>query len=249
MTAFDHILRNMKARVAKAIEFYWQARKQQAQRQVQAGRSDQGARSAVTGGYQMGGFSSLIKELIKEAGIELSCIYDDSSLEIPGFFRPTKEWDILVVRDGQLIAALELKSQVGPSFGNNFNNRTEEAMGTALDLWTAFREGAFNRTHRPWLGYLFLLEDCGRSRSPVRVAEPHFKVFPEFEGASYARRYELFCRKLVREGHYNAAAFLVSPRENGLSGAYGEPAADLAFSTFARSLVAHCAAFGRGGSR
>jgi len=26
-----------------------------------------------------------------------------------------------------LVAAIEAKSQVGPSFGNNFNNRTEEA--------------------------------------------------------------------------------------------------------------------------
>jgi hypothetical protein len=247
MTAFDHILRNMDKRVPEAVRFYWEARQQQAQRQVQAGRSDQGARAAVTGGYQMGGFGSLIKDLFIGAGIESDHIYDDIALEIPGFFRPTKEWDILVVRDGQLIAALELKSQVGPSFGNNFNNRTEEAMGSALDLWTAFREGAFNKTHRPWLGYLFLLEDCEKSRSPVRVAEPHFKVFHEFRGASYAKRYELFCRKLVREGHYNAAAFLVSPKGAGINGAYSEPAQDLAFAAFARSLVAHAAAFGQGG--
>ncbi len=245
MNAFDHILKNMDKRVAEAVRFYWGARQRQAQRQVQAGRSDQGGRAAVTGGYQMGGFGSLIKDLFIGAGIASDHIYGDKALEIPGFFRPTKQWDILVVRDGQLIAALELKSQVGPSFGNNFNNRTEEAMGSALDLWTAFREGAFNKTHRPWLGYLFLLEDCEQSRSSVRVAEPHFKVFQEFKGASYSRRYELFCRKLVREGHYNAAAFLVSPREGGVGGAYGEPAADLGFAAFARSLVAHAAVFGK----
>jgi hypothetical protein len=78
------------------------------------------------------------------------------------------------------LAAVEFKSQRGPSFGNNFNNRTEEAMGSALDLWTAYREGAFNKTIRPWLGYVFLLEDCEGSRRPVKVREPHFKVFPEF---------------------------------------------------------------------
>lgn len=27
------------------------------------------------------------------------------------------------MHEGRLIAAIELKSQVGPSFGNNFNNR------------------------------------------------------------------------------------------------------------------------------
>jgi hypothetical protein len=142
------------------------------------------------------------------------------------------------------VAAIELKSQVGPSFGNNFNNRTEEAMRTALDVWTAFREGAFNKTVQPWLGYVFLLEDCPRSRTPVRVVEPHFNVFPEFVNASYARRYELFCRKLVRERHYNAAAFLISAQDTGLKGVYSEPAEYLTFELFARSLVAHASVYG-----
>ncbi len=67
-------------------------------------------------------------------------IFCHKSIELPGFFRPTKEWDLLVIKDGKLVVAIEAKSQAGPSFGNNFNNRTEEAMGSALDLWTAFRE-------------------------------------------------------------------------------------------------------------
>ena len=53
---------------------------------------------------------------------------------LPGYFRPTKLWDLLVINQGRLVAALELKSQIGPSFGNNFNNRTEEALGTAIDF-------------------------------------------------------------------------------------------------------------------
>lgn len=116
-------------------------------------------------------------------------------------------------------------------------------MGSAMDLWTAYREGAFNESLRPWLGYTFLLEDCPASRGPVRVKEPHFKVFPEFMGASYAKRYELFCRKLVRERHYNAAAYLISNRDFGISGAFQEPAPDLTFEILARSLVAHVEAY------
>jgi hypothetical protein len=149
----------------------------------------------------------------------------------------------LAVKDDQLILAIEVKSQVGPSFGNNFNNRTEEALGSALDLWTAFKKGALNRTVRPWLGYVFLLEDCERSRTPVRVSEPHFEVFPEFRDSSYAKRYELLCRKLVRERHYDAAGFLMASMETGLRGSYIEPADDLTFETFARSLAAHAAAY------
>lgn len=239
-------INNLKGRVAQAVAYYWEARQRQSEKQKGQGRSDQGARGAVTGGYQMLQFSQLITNLLKETGVAQEHIFYAQTLELPGFFRPTKEWDLLVVRDGQLVAAIELKSQVGPSFGNNFNNRTEEAMGTALDLWTAFREGAFNKTVQPWLGYLFLLEDSVKSRQPVRVVEPHFKVFPEFVKASYARRYELFCRKLVRERQYNAAAFLLSARDTGLKGAYSEPAEDLTFEIFARSLAAHAAAYGTG---
>jgi hypothetical protein len=129
---------------------------------------------------------------------------------------------------------------VGPSFGNNFNNRTEEAMGSALDFWTAFREGAFERAIRPWLGYLFLLEDCPQSQRPVKVREPHFKVFEEFRDASYAQRYEIFCKKLVLERHYDAAALLTSKRMTGRQeGLYSEPDRDIGFQHFAAYLVAY----------
>ncbi len=192
----------------------------------------------------MNGFISMLTEIILETGIDQSCISHNKNLELPGYFRPTKEWDLLLIVDGQLIVALEAKSQAGPSFGNNFNNRTEEAMGSALDLWTAFREGAFNKTVKPWLGYLFLLEDCKESQKPVNVKEPHFTVFEEFKNASYAKRYELFCRKLVRENLYNYSAFITSDRANGPKGIYKEPAEDLAFELYARSLVAQVATFG-----
>ena len=50
---------------------------------------------------------------------------------------------------GQLIAIVEFKSQVGPSFADSYNNRTEEALGNATDLWTAYGEGACKLSQRP----------------------------------------------------------------------------------------------------
>src|SRR6266404_7188618 len=237
------ILSDLPKYTREAVRFYWQTRSKQLEKQRKAGGSDQGLRSAVTGGAQMDGFIELLTRLVVEAGIEANDIYYQHSLELPGYFRPNKKWDFLVVPNGKLVAALEAKSQVGPSFGNNFNNRTEEAMGSALDLWTAFREKAFGNAVRPWLGYTFLLEDCPKSRSPVGVEEPHFKVFPEFEQASYGKRYELFCRRLVLERHYDSSAFMTSEAVAGLEGTYSEPADDLKFERFARSLVAHVAAY------
>ncbi|HEU0011976.1 MAG TPA: PaeR7I family type II restriction endonuclease [Verrucomicrobiae bacterium] len=237
------ILAQLPKHTREAVRFYWQTRASQSQKQRAAGVSDQGLRSAVTGGAQMDGFIELLTRLAIEAGIDRSHIYYQDSLELPGYFRPSKRWDFLIVVEGKLVAALEAKSQVGPSFGNNFNNRTEEAMGSALDLWTAFRESAFGSAVRPWIGYMFLLEDSTRSTTPVSVKEPHFNVFPEFRNSSYAKRYELFCRRLVLEKHYDGSAFLMSNPESGLRGGYYEPASDLTFQSFANSLVAHVAAF------
>lgn len=237
------LIDNLEKLISDAVAHYWQTRTAQKEKQKNRGISDAGLRSAVTGGAQMDGFISLFTEIIVDAGLDERYVFRKKRLELPGFFRPTKEWDLLVIKDGHLLAAIEAKSQVGPSFGNNFNNRTEEAMGSALDLWTAFREGAFNGGVQPFLGYFFMLEECKASMRPVRVKEPHFKVFPEFVGASYMKRYELFCRKLVLERHYTSASFITSDSDTGLEGLYREPAIDLSFSIFVKSLVSHVGAF------
>lgn len=225
---------------AEAVRDFWRIRQGQDERQRLRGGSDQGARSAVTGGKQMDGFVRVIKAHLLEAGVTPDELFTETKLELPGFYRPSKEWDLVVVRRGELLAAIELKSQVGPSFGNNFNNRVEEALGVASDTWTAFREGAFGTSPSPWLGYLFLLEDCPRSAAPVAVQEPHFSVFPEFKDASYARRYELFCRKLVRERQFNSVCFLMASQESAeLSNNYSEPAPDLSGERFLGELTRH----------
>jgi hypothetical protein len=237
------LIENLENLVSDAVAHYWLTRKTQKAEQKNRGVSDAGLRSAVTGGAQMDGFITLFRDLIVDAGLDNHYIHEKKALQLPGFFRPTKEWDLLVIKNGQLIIAIEAKSQVGPSFGNNFNNRTEEAMGSALDLWTAFREGAFNGGVQPFLGYFFMLEDCQASNRPVKVREPHFKVFPEFIGASYMKRYELFCRKLILERHYTSSSFITSAGDSGIEGVYNEPANDLSFEYFARSLISHVGAF------
>ncbi|MGO9413826.1 MAG: PaeR7I family type II restriction endonuclease, partial [Syntrophobacteraceae bacterium] len=156
----NEILNDLPSRVGRAVAHYWETRAAQRDRQKQTGKADQGLRSAVTGGAQMDGFIDLFTELIAATGISASCVYRNKNVEIPGFFRPTKEWDLLVIRDKTLLVAIEAKSQVGPSFGNNFNNRTEEEMGSAPDLWTAYRERAYLASPQPFLGYFFMLEDC-----------------------------------------------------------------------------------------
>lgn len=159
-------------------------------------------------------------------------------MELPGWFRAEKKWDLIVVYRGELLAAVEFKSQVG-SFGNNFNNRSEEAIGSATDIWAAYREGAFKPSSRPFLGYLMLLEACDRARSAVKVCEPHFSVFPEFVGASYKVRYEILVEKLVRDRLYDSACLITSDSIGGLEGDYEEPQSEFTFSKFITPLLAH----------
>src|SRR5204863_1205851 len=133
-----------------------------------------------------------------------------TALELPGYYRAEKKWDLIVVSERRLVTAMEFKSQVGPSFGNNFNNRSEEAIGSATDIWVAYREGRFGKVPPPFLGYFFLLEDCDRVRTPVRNQEPYFEVDAAFQKASYSKRYEVLCRRLVRECLYNAACLVMA---------------------------------------
>ena len=72
-----------------------------------------------------------------------------------------------------------------------------------------------------------LLEESLRSITLIGVAEPHSPVFEEFREASYARRYELFCQKLVRERLYDAACLILSEKIGGLEGQYREPNAEI----------------------
>lgn len=224
-------------RIREAVQHFWRTREAQANRQGQkSGLKDAGRRTAVTGGKQLDGFVDLVRDYLEETGIGKPNIYCERTIELPGWYRAEKQWDLLVVVDGCLIAAVEFKSQVG-SFGNNFNNRTEEALGSATDLWAAYREGAFAPSQRPWLGYVMMLEETERSLRPVGVCEPHFKVFDEFRGASYAKRYEILLTKLVRDRHYDSAALLLSSPQEGIDGIYREPSIELNFAGFLNALL------------
>ncbi len=225
-------------RLRKAVRHFWLTRGGQSISQgARSGARDSGNRTAVTGGKQLDGFIELVSDYLIECGIGKGDIFCNQKVELPGWFRAEKKWDLLVVVNGQLVAAMEFKSQVG-SFGNNFNNRTEEVLGSATDIWAAYREGAFSPSQRPWLGYVMVLEETNKSLQPVSVQQPHFPVFHEFHGASYAKRYEILMTKLVRERLYDNAALLLSASDNAKDGGYLQPSSELDLNNFLTSLKA-----------
>lgn len=233
---------NYEAKAKKAIRHFWKQRSGASNKNKTSGKKDQGQRGAVTAGKNMDEFVELIIDVVRANGLPDADFHRNKlALTLPGYFRPTKMWDLVVMHNGRLVAAIEFKSHVGPSFGNNFNNRTEEAIGTAVDLWTAFREGAFGEgVPQPFVGWLMLLEDAPGSRNPTKLEDSqHFPIFPEFKKSSYAKRYEALCSKLVKEKHYTATALLLSDRAAEKTGGYTE----LEQSTGLKQFVARLAAF------
>jgi hypothetical protein len=242
----------------KAIQSYWNARTKNKEKQVESGRIDAGTRGEVTGGTQMGALEILVADILCEAGLDRLDVRTRTALELPGYYRATKKWDLIVVSHGQLVLAMEFKSQAGKSIGNNINNRAEEAVGSAKDIWTAFREGRFGKSPAPFLGYFFLLEDREGVKRPVVNKEPYFTVDPVFRGdpaiipkskarslchagVSYSKRYELLCRRLVQERLYTAACFITAT--NSIRTRISQPAEDLTFQRFVAGLRGHAVAF------
>jgi Restriction endonuclease XhoI len=242
-------------RLHEAVQGYWDARAKNKEKQVRSGRIDAGTRGEVTGGTQMGALEVLVADILCDAGLKRLDVRTRTALELPGYFRATKKWDLIVVSEGQLVLAMEFKSQAGKSIGNNVNNRSEEAVGSAKDIWTAYREGRFGKSPTPFLGYFFLLEDRDNVKAPVNNKEPYFAVDPEFRGeayhgkkgavkyrgVTYSKRYELLCRRLVLERLYNSACFLMAT--NSLETKITQPAEDLTFHRFAAALRGHAVSF------
>lgn len=234
--------------LAKAVKHFWKTRSAQSKRQgSESGVKDAGNRTAVTGGKHADGFVKLIAAIVRDAGLPDATIRGAAKTErtLPGYFRPTKEWDLLVISGNDLVAAIEVKSQVG-SFGNNFNNRVEEALGNATDFWAAYAQGSFKPSARPWLGYLFMLEESEASMRPTkRIELASYPVDEAFQELSYAKRYEEVCQRLLRERMYDASCFFTSNAKTGAKGIFSEPNQELGIRNFAVSLGARVAAFAR----
>lgn len=189
----------------------------------------------------MGALELLVTDILLESHLEKSAISTKSRLELPGYYRSEKKWDLVAVANHQLVMTIEFKSQVG-SVGKNINNRIEEALGSPTDLWTAYQEGRFGTGPPPFLGYFFLLgthESLSTERKKFK--EPHFTVDPVFTRASYAKRYEILFQRLVRERVYNSVCFIMAT--DGQDSEVVQPVEELSFRRFVAAIRGHVATF------
>lgn len=218
----------------EAIKHWWGSKKTAKPKKAQGGTRDSNLH-----GKTMDGFATTLRTFLIGLGVKPEHIYAGGHLAsapsiLPSYFRPSKNWDLIVVANSRfhpakgdvggpvLYAAVEFKSQ-DKSIGNNQNNRLEESIGNAHDFWTTYAQIGFERQQpRPWLGYLFVgkyePESDGKT---VRIKQPHFLAMEafrgsgndksaEFSGPSYAERYKLFMKQSVGARLYDAGAFIVT---------------------------------------
>lgn len=219
-------------RFLAAVRDFWNVRDNQAKRQQLEGKLDAGTRGAVTGGQHLNEVALLIADVFADAGIQP----EGNARVLPGYYRASKNWDVVVTHKGAIVAIIELKSQVG-SFGNNLNNRVEEMIGQSLDLWRAARENLLGEI-RPWFGYLILLESHDRSRAVLRTPNTAFPPDPTFVGTRYIDRYQIALQRLRQEGDMNAVCLVTTDREQDH---VTYPDRTMTFTAFATSIHARVA--------
>ncbi|MDF9826095.1 hypothetical protein M2447_000171 [Ereboglobus sp. PH5-10] len=261
----------------QAVRHWWNS-KQPAGAKRSAGKQG-GARDANLHGKTMDGFAEQLRGFLVGLGVKSEHIFLGGHLStapsiLPSYFRPSKNWDLIVLGssrfhpapgdegDPVLYAAVEFKSQ-DKSIGNNQNNRLEESIGNAHDFWVTYAQSGFVRQQpRPWLGYLFVgnyKEDS--DNKPVQIKQPHFLAMelfrgknentdkPVFAGPSYSERYRLFLKQSVGARLYDSGVFIVT--DDGIAMKrtnHRIPLAEFGPANFLRSLKAQILAHYPGAS-
>ena len=218
----------------QAVKYWWTSKKSATPKKAQGGTRDSNLH-----GKTMDGFAATLRDFLVGLGVKPEHILSGGHLTktpsiLPSYFRPSKNWDLIVLANSRfhpakgdssgpvLYAAVEFKSQ-DQSIGKNQNNRLEESIGNAHDFWVTYARDGFERQQpRPWLGYLFVGKyEPASDGKPVQIKQPHFlamDVFrgpgntdaPTFAGPSYAERYKLFMKQSVGARLYDAGAFIVT---------------------------------------
>lgn len=150
--------------------------------------------------------NQLILDELHRLGLTGISTYTDRAATVPGFFRPAKSWDLLVVgareEGSRPLLVVEYKSMTG-SEGKNLNNRADEVIGVAEDLRHAQDAGLIDANlHR---AYIFIMEVTPEVQQPVRVSVRAGSPDPVFQGASYLERMAIMCERLRDSGLYDLA--------------------------------------------
>ena len=173
--------------------------------------SQEGRRGQAIGGGSMSVFAKIAGKVATQAGVaEIDTIVPTSPRDqrtvLPGCFRPTKNWDFLVIRDRVPLVALEFKS-IMSSYGNNLNNRAEEAVGQGADLNATLQSHGI-QPESVFSGYLMIMADDSASRRPTRnITLPLLDIEVEMNDLSYQQRADRMCQRLEEKRIWSCTSF------------------------------------------
>ncbi|MCG5446182.1 PaeR7I family type II restriction endonuclease [Micromonospora sp. NIE79] len=216
---------------AESCRSYWTTR----DKQSITGKGE-GLAAAVRAGKHFGSVQALVESVFIDCGYGERNFLRDRSATVPGHYRVTKNWDLIVHQGDTLIAALELKSLGANSAANNFNNRTEEAIGNATDLRLAHAQTGMYGDLSPWAGFMFLIEESAETIYPVGGLSSKWPVDAEFRNSSYLKRGEILSRRMLQQGLYDAVCFVTSSQNPAQPPR--EPVEELSWLNFVEAVLA-----------
>lgn len=189
-------------RITEAVDFWIKTKLEQQSVAEAAGTAQGGTRAAVTGGKHLAGVNQLLLDELESLDLPRLDSWVDRGAVVPGYYRASKSWDLLVTVEGKPVLAMEYKSMTG-SEGKNLNNRADEVIGAAQDLRRAQEHGLLPPGMKR--GYVFLMEVTPDVARPVGVTTRVGTPDPEFVGATYLDRMAIMCERLRDDGLYDMA--------------------------------------------
>jgi hypothetical protein len=224
-----------------AVQYYWASRRAAGKKNAEGDRVDQGLRGEATGGQALNQFVNVMQWLVEQSGFTGAQVgLRRGAIALPGYYRPSKQWDLVVTHEGDIVAAIEFKSHMGiKDLGKNYNNRKEEAIGSATDFWASWRSLKYGEDQRPFLGWFILVQESHESTRPLRPRVSYGSVDPQFKSASFLERYDLLCRRVAEDGLYTAAGVMGIREEDAETGYYSDVSADTSFIRFCENFYAY----------
>lgn len=200
---------------------FWKHRGASSARLAAAGRSNTGAQARDA--RHMQSMSAFVRQMFVDAGLAEGDVMLDGV--IPGYFRRSKNWDVVAMHRGHLVGVVELKSQE-TSPGNNANNRIEEAIGSAVDAMAVQDlTGAFGNLG-VWAAWCMTFNAHCESGKPIgrpRGTASRFSFDPAFLPMTYASQYATAIERFIAQNIYQAGWMLTTWLNSDQTVGYDEP--------------------------
>ena len=138
-----------------ALTAYWGRKTLQLESSRIANAVGAGTAGSVRGGKQFDPVAALVAKFFSEAGFPASSIRINRGVDLPGYFRPSKQWDVVVVLNGILVAAFELKAYDSVCYLVSSPQNPDPQEPVAALNWAHFAASVRARIHyMAELGYL-----------------------------------------------------------------------------------------------